>query len=626
VSFSDGVVRVDRHRRHDPDPDTEPLDSDCRIGSPVTHHIHSGKRSTSALRPLLAALMLSLLAYGGSLWATRIFDDSHSVFQNPALREGASILRLFEDVGAFSVYSHAANNYRPVTLTSYAVTFRLFGESDIAFHAGNLLIHVACVAALYALLLALLPALNEKGPAEVPAAVGAAVFGIHPAASQVVHYISSRSESLALAGILGALALHAYSARATSGRQRLLLRGLQFLSVAFALGSKESGVIVLPLLVALDLALEPRPLAGIGRRIGRLAAPTVLVAIYFVLQLLPGLGRFLSESAATGGAASARPDWTVDSLSALWVYLGIFAFPAKLAFWRELPPEASAAFPATLAALLLVGSIGLATVLLLLGRMRAMALAILFFFFPFAPYLLRPLYLVVNENRLYPSLLGLAIAAALFYARFYRSWLNSGGTRRIVALSIGLALMAGAIARDWSASYVWASEIRAWRNAVAVSPHSGVIRAGIGTALMREQRWSEATEQFMESLLMNPDQSAVIHDNIGICAYQQGDVETAHRHFLYAHALDPNSIEILNNLGSVLHELGRPEDALPYLDRAAELSPGYCEPRIEALMVARTMDDAASLRDRLLSLPPHCLTDPRIPELRRWLENTTVDN
>jgi tetratricopeptide (TPR) repeat protein len=567
-------------------------------------------------RPPLAALLLSALAFGGSLWGTRIFDDFHSVFANPSVQDLGNLGAFFADPQSFSIYPGA--HYRPITLSSYALTFALFGESLPAFHAGNLLFHLACVLALYGLILALLRSLRRSA-AENAAAIGATVFGIHPGASQVVHYISGRSESLALAGTLFALACHAWSLLpASSRRARVVLRVLVVLGVAFALGSKETGILAMPLLVGVDLAMRPWNLEDVRRRVVRLIAPSALVLIYFAVQILPGMTRSIVAVGGAGHRHGNGSDWLLRSLRSIWVYLETSILPVKLAVWRELQSTPWDGLSATLAALVLFGALVLAVALLLGARRRGAGLALLFFFFPFVPYLFRPLNLAVNENRLYPPLTGIGLAVALLYAGPLRRWIGDSKARQRLVVAVGVLMLSGMLIRDWRASYIWASETRLWDNAIAVSPHVGDFRAGLGTAYMRQERWREATQLFEEALQRSPKQPAVIYDNLGISAYMMGDLPAAHGYFRQAYLYGPDSIEILNNLGSILHKLGRPEEALPYLDRAAELSPGYCEPQIEAITVTRSLQDPDGSRARIGRLAAHCRADPRVAEVEEW--------
>lgn len=567
------------------------------------------------LARMVAVLAVCFLAMGGSLAATRVFDDFHSVFDNPAVQEPGNIGRFFLDSSAFSVYQ--TRSYRPITLASYAVTFALFGDWLPAFHAGNLLFHLACVAALYLFYLALFRAAGDARP-ENGASIAALVFAIHPGVGQVVHYISSRSESLAFFGTSAALACHAWSLSPTTSavRRRALCAGTAA-SVGFALCSKEAGILAVPLLVAVDLALAPDWRRDAFARLLRLAVPLGVVAVYFTIQLLPGLFIAPSSVAPIAAALPGRSDWMTDSLRALWVYLQISVFPGQLAMWRELPPSTAPALSAAFAAAGLVGGLAASLALMLRPKTKLFGLAGILYLVPFVPYLFRPLRLVVNENRMYPPLAGLALAVAALYVGPLARWAAPSRTRRRVVAALGVCLVSLAVLRDWRTSATWLSETEIWSNAVAVSPFSGDIRAGLGTAYMRQERWQEGLEQFVAASRLPASQIDAIYDNLAIASYELGRTEDAHKYLLQAYAANPRSPEVLRNLGALLREQGRPEEALGHLQRSIELSPGYCDARFELMDTLHDLGRPAAVAAALRELPRPCLASPRAAEIGR---------
>ncbi len=569
---------------------------------------------------LPAVLGATVLAFGGSVFGTRIFDDFHSVFDNPAVKDPANIIQFFLDPSAFSVY--AGGNYRPITLLTYALTFGLFGENTAAFHAGNLLFHLTATALVFFFLRHVLRKV-PVGRADWPAALGAIVFGIHPAAGQVVHYISSRSESLAMIGIIGALFFHCRTIDARSAGQRFVFGALTAGAVAFGLGAKETGILALPLLVVTDLAVDRAPARTVTTRLLRLLVPAVLVALYIGTVLPGGFSDALKavQPPAVSSPGPTGDPWILKSLRALWSYLLLFVWPAHLAPYRELSPTGYPYLSAAFAGGLIVSALLSTIVFLIRKETRARALALALFIVPFVPYLFKKLLLVINENRAYPPLAGLALGAALLWAGPLRRFGRETSGRRLI-LAAGLLILGAALARDWKTSYDWSSEIRLWENAVTAAPGSGEALAGLGTAYMRQKRWDDAVRIFRRAIAKPARSRDVILDNLGIASYMSGDKEGAFRYFLQAYDLNPKSVEILNHVGSMFHETGQPREALFYLDRAARLAPGYCEARIEAILANRTLGLPAEARRRIAELPRHCLDDPRVNETRRWAGST----
>ena len=83
--------------------------------------------------------------------------------------------------------------YRPLVVLSYALTYALAGYSPWPYLLFNMLVH-----ALVAILVTLLVA-DRTGQVVLGWWTGA-LFAVHPINAQVVNYISSRSESLAIMG------------------------------------------------------------------------------------------------------------------------------------------------------------------------------------------------------------------------------------------------------------------------------------------------------------------------------------------------------------------------------------------------------------------------------------------
>ena len=72
-------------------------------------------------------MLLGLLAYGWAAAGQFVYDDYHSVHDNPALKDLSELPRLLWDVDAFSALDNRM--YRPVLLVSFSLTHALFGMS-----------------------------------------------------------------------------------------------------------------------------------------------------------------------------------------------------------------------------------------------------------------------------------------------------------------------------------------------------------------------------------------------------------------------------------------------------------------------------------------------------------------
>ena len=203
----------------------------------------------------LAALTLALTLVAYRSLPTRGFaaDD----FQWLVGARSQSFARMLR--GAFDPGQN--HFYRPLVWVSFWFQQRLFGLDPRGFHGVSLGLHVAnalLAGWLVWKLLAQTPAFRA-----LPALLAAAIVALHPAAYEAVTWVSAQSDLLAAFWLL--LLLHLWLAAAgTDGRRTtddrrgvrlpsFVFRLSSLLALAFALLTKESAIIGLPLLVLLDL-------------------------------------------------------------------------------------------------------------------------------------------------------------------------------------------------------------------------------------------------------------------------------------------------------------------------------------------------------------------------------------
>ena len=217
---------------------------------------HRSSPGTSDTKPrdrtsLILAVVLLWVAvvHANGLFGSFVMDDK-LLTDTPALQD-------FGSLGWFQITN------RPVTMGSFAAHFTAFGPSPLVSHLGNLAIHLAAVACLFALVCRSLCVGNfglSRDAAAWIAAAAALLWGVHPLTTAAVTYLIQRSESLASLGILGCLLAWSYAfagrprpgdppTESTAGSRWLYL-GLSIAAAFAAYGSKQMTV-GLPLIVLL---------------------------------------------------------------------------------------------------------------------------------------------------------------------------------------------------------------------------------------------------------------------------------------------------------------------------------------------------------------------------------------
>jgi hypothetical protein len=147
---------------------------------------------TRSFAPALAAAgpVLAVLAYAATVRFGFAYDDVDIVARNTLLHD----LRNWRAILASTWWADAG--YRPFTLLSLALDWRLGGGAPWVFHATNVALHAAVTGGVFALLH------RPLGP--IWAGVAAAFFAVHPVHVEAVANVVGRAELLAAAGVVGA--------------------------------------------------------------------------------------------------------------------------------------------------------------------------------------------------------------------------------------------------------------------------------------------------------------------------------------------------------------------------------------------------------------------------------------
>jgi len=231
-------------------------------------------------RGLILLLCLTVAAYSGLWGAGFVWDDIPLIVENTALAE-ASLVSLFtSDLWAHTGAGDVASGYyRPLVLLSFALDRAAFGLDPAGYHLHSLLWHLFAVAGLAYLLTDLL----GRGPA----LLGAALFALHPAQSEVVVWIAARNDLMAAAFGFAAMSVMWKKLQPSWGRSFIAI-----LLVTFAALSKETAFVLPVMFGAAELVR--------GRRDGlwvRLMPFIVGVGLVVALRTVLGLGAAVVPSA-----------------------------------------------------------------------------------------------------------------------------------------------------------------------------------------------------------------------------------------------------------------------------------------------------------------------------------------
>jgi hypothetical protein len=245
---------------------------------------------------LPAVLLLALLAHGAGLRNGFVYDDHRFVESNPRLASATWSELLLDPA------THTADSDRDVWRPLRALSHRLDlsrGLGAFGFHLHSVLLHLAAVAAGWLLLRRWLPP-----PADAPALLGAALLAIHPLGVEVVGWISSRGDQVALlAGLLALLAALRAGEHGRPAARAAWLAAAGALAFLAFLGKESAGWV--PLVAALG-----------WRRLGR---PRVAAVVSLAAGVVAGLalrqvamdGLSPSQTLPHGGGWLAQAGWAL---------------------------------------------------------------------------------------------------------------------------------------------------------------------------------------------------------------------------------------------------------------------------------------------------------------------------
>ena len=113
---------------------------------------------------------------------------------------------------------------------------------------------------------------------------------------------------------------------------------------------------------------------------------------------------------------------------------------------------------------------------------------------------------------------------------------------------------------------------------LALHPEEPSVLSTRGNAYIALKQYGPGIEDF-KLLMKNPElqemDRAYIHNNLGFAYLQLKSYTDARTELTYAIQLNPNNITAMNNLGSVMYELGDMKEAMRLFDQAIDLAPEF---------------------------------------------------
>jgi protein O-mannosyl-transferase len=527
------------------------------------------RRVVGRSSPPVLLFLLGLLAYANTLPNGFVFDDKSIIQRNPVVQSTEGISALLS-TPYWSGEGRANRLYRPLTLATFALNRMVGGGKAWSFHLANALLHGAVAALLFILLLELF------GMKEM-ALLAASLFVLHPVQTEAVAGLVGRADLLSTLFVLLALWLDRRKPQPFPG-WRILSFPASLVSFFLALLAKENAV-AYPALRILTDCLAGRPDGVSRRRRG-----------YELLAVLGALGSYLWVRIRVLGVLMepGRIAWVdnpiaqlptgqrvVNAVALLGKYLGLFVYPARLSAdysAPQIPPVEGFADPRFLLGLAGVSLLAFVT-LRAWRRLPPLAWGI---GFAAAAFLLVsnlpfPIGTLFAERLLYLPAAGLCAAAGSVVAL-------AATKRPRLARTVALILLALCCAGTVRRNRDWRDDFSLFRSAVRVSDRSAKVRYNLGNAYRRRGDLAQAAENYRSCLDLYADFEPG-RRNLGVVLLEMGRPEEALKVFEQALARAPRSSSSLHNdLGNALRAMGRTADAEREYRKALDIDPGASDP------------------------------------------------
>jgi tetratricopeptide (TPR) repeat protein len=431
-----------------------------------------------ALAIVLSAFT-ALAVYGPALRGEFLFDDSYLPFLDPRIADAPLLSRAWLGV-------------RPLLMTSYWLNYHSAGLNPYPYHVVSVLLHALNAVLAWLIVRRYLRMVDPAGRLnEMLAVFAGLLFLLHPAQTESVAYVASRSEALSVFFFLAALAVYLYGRGKPIGWLRAFA---VFVVFGIACTVKEHTV-VLPALLALTdyYFTTPFSIEGI-RRNWRLYLPVVLIGAAGIIGVIKVL-----QSAETAGFRVKEFTWyqyLFTQFRSIWLYIRLYVFPVNqngdydMAVSRSIVDHGA-----------IFGLIGLLILAALAWRYRREYPLASFGFFGFLLLLaptssIVPIRDVAVERRLYlPFICLLLITVDLLR--------KSNLSKAVLAGVIGVVSLTAAVL-TYERSQVWSSSLAFWTDVTSKSPNNARAWFQLAYAQWQAQQCVEAAGTYERVAKLQP--------------------------------------------------------------------------------------------------------------------------
>lgn len=554
---------------------------------------------------LLLIILFSVFAVNLNCLHNESFfgDDYTYIVKNPSIRDTGNIPRFFTDPSTMSVVKENWVSYRPLTMLTYALNYRLSGLEPFGYHLFNVMLHLLNVLLVYLIM-------DRVSGDAFLSLTAAALFGLHPLNSEVVNYINTRSSVLGTSFYLLSFLLYVLRDGLSRSGATAFLFVASLLSFAVSFLAKELGITLPFILILYDQLLK-----GQGERKGYLLraahyAPYFLIVFAFVL-----LRKKLLLSAGVAGMDNELYDNVYAPAEAMLYQLRLLFLPFGLSLYYFDFAPATSLTPGSALSLAVLAAFLVLPLLLRRKEVAFFSYWIIITGIPTTVFDLKINYSRILDHRLYILSVGSCFLLAFLAEKSFTVLERLLKPTRPLAIKIAVALVPVLV---FSALYL--KRNGTWRDGVAIGvemvnryPETDLAHHFLAQGYQRAGLKDKAAEEYRKALEIAP---ANLHARINLASIltEKGMIEDAQMHYIEVLNHDPSAHNARFGLGLIYYKKGLYDQAI----REVETGIGYFPYSTDAYLLLGDLyyargsrETAAAQYNKALALSPD---DPRPQE------------
>ncbi len=491
------------------------------------------------------------------------WDDDDFILKNRYIK-GFQFWPLWFSQNLVAGSYFVSNYWRPFLLFLFTIEWHLWKDWVYGWHAVSVLAHSGCGIMLYFLM-------NRLFDRRALALVIALLFVAHPCHNEAVVYVNSIGASLATLFVLTSLLCFTRFAQSQTPAPKSALFYLSILLYPLALLCKETGFVLVALIVTVDILLIQKH-SSFWHRLGTSLKRTwvfIALAIAYVIARGTVLNfsnsfNFYNENNEFTTNIGLR---LLTFFKAMTQYSGFLFFPYELRVERQMPWAHS-----LLEWDVLWGGLITATMVFCVFRFWRsrpwLSFGCVWFFMAIAPAsnVLVPINATLYEHFLYCPMIGIMLIVTFGVSAFFaqKQMIQTAVKMLLIVLLIFAFIN---VRRNGD----WRTAIGFYEKPVVYSPNYRVINT-LGTEYADKGIQDKAQFWYRKAIAMDPN-NAVAYHNLGGTLRDTGHIPEALAAFQTAIQLDHKFIFSYRALADLYWRLGQWDNCRRALEIIAQLDP-----------------------------------------------------